>query len=168
MGEKDTLIKEKLVYVGLVNLKDIYAYVYGWLKNEGYNIQEDRYKESIKGDSKDMEITWTANKGITDYFKSHIDIGWKVLGATEVEAEIDGKRKKMNKVAELEVKLKGVLESDAGGKWGASNTQKFFKEAYLKFVIPQRKSEAEDKVKELVQDLKNEIKAFLDLTGNAK
>lgn len=165
MVEKDTILKEKVWYVGICNIKDIYNYAYEWLKDEDYFIIEDKYKETAKGDSKDMEIMWKCNKKITDYFRINIEIFWKILGMIDVEVEIDGKKKKMNKVAELTATIKGVLEKDYTSDWGATGFHKFLKEAYNKYIIPSRTEEMEVKTAEIVQDLAEEIKAMLEFTG---
>ena len=84
---------------------------------------------------------------------------------TDVEVEIDGKKKKMNKFVELGIELKGILEKDYSSKWGTSGYEKFFKEMYQKYVIPERTDKKEDEVRDFVQDFKEEMKAFLELTG---
>ncbi len=53
--------------------------------------------------------------------------------------------------------LSGGSETDA--------MNKFFKDVYNKYVIPQRTDEKEDQVKGAVQNFKEEMKAFLELTG---
>jgi len=165
MVEKDTLLKETVKYAGVVDFPGIYNFLFEWVKDEKYDITEDLYTEKVKGDAKDIDIKWTASKKLTDYFKSAIDIKWRILGMKDVEVQIDGKKKKMNKLAELKIDIKGVLEKDYDNKWNSSTTAKFFKEIYNKYVIPGRTSEMESKIISFVQDMKEEAKAFLELTG---
>lgn len=166
MSEKDKITKEKLFYKGIVNLSEAYEYAYSFLREgEEYGITEEYYSEKISGESKDVEIKWVATKKVTDYFKINLDIKWKVLGMKNIEVEIDGKKKEMNKVSELSIDIKGVLEKDYNSKWESNPTHKFFKEMYHKYVIPQRTEKKENDVIEMVQKFKDEMKAFLDLTG---
>ncbi len=166
MVEKDTIIKEKVKHTGLGDLKASYKYAREWLDKEGYTIVEDNYSEKVvEGNAKEIEIEWTAWKKITDYFKITIKIKWKILKMTEVEVEIEGKRRTMNKFGEIALELKGILEKDYSSKWEVSPFTKFFKEIYHKYVIPQRTEEREKEVRDIVQDFKEEMKAYFELTG---
>jgi hypothetical protein len=165
MSEKDTILSEKIWYVGIADFKEYYEYAYDWLIGEDYRIIEDKYKEVHRGEGKDMEILWKADKKITDYFKISLELKWKVLGMVDVEVEMDGKKRKMQKMAECKITLKGILEKDYSGKWGVKGSQKFLKELYNKYIIPQRTEEMEGKTREIVQKFKEEMKAYLDLIG---
>mgnify|MGYP001563220110 FL=1 len=165
MVEKDTVVKEKLKYAGLFDLEQAYKFAYEWLKKEDLNVIEDSYSEKIKANGKELEIEWTASKKVTDYFKITVKIKWRILGLTDVEVEIDGRKKKMNKAADLSIELKGLLEKDYSNKWEGSAFNKFIKEVYNKYVIPQRTDKKEDDTQNLVQNFKEEMKAFLELTG---
>jgi len=122
MVERDTILKEKVWYVGIADFKEYYEYAWDWLtQEEDYIIIEEKYKEKHIESGKDMEIRWKATKEITDYFKIALDIAWKVLGSNDVEVETNGKKKKMQKMAECTITIKGILEKDYSNKWGAKN-----------------------------------------------
>ena len=165
MVEKDTIIKEKVKYAGLGNFKDAYKYAYEWLKDRSFSVIEESYSEKISGNSKDIEVSWAANKKITDYFKITLGLKWRVMGMTDVEVEIDGKKKNMNKFAELTIELKGVLEKDYNSKWENTPINRFLRDTYHKFVIPARTEQKEGEVMAVVQDFKEEMKAFFDLSA---
>ncbi len=165
MVEKDTILKEKVKYAGYGDFKNIYSYAHDWIKQEQYTVIEDLYTEKVKGSSKDIDIAWKASKNITDYFKIEIDFKWRILGMEDVEVEVDGKKKKMNKFVELGIDIKGTLVKDYSNEWNKSSTAKFFKEIYNKYVIPGRTNEMKQKVEKDVQDFKEEMKALLELTG---
>lgn len=165
MAEKDVVLKEKVKYVGYGKFSDIYSYAYDWVKGEGYSVIEELYTEKVKGSSKDIDIAWKASKDITDYFKVDLDFKWRILGMEDVEVEIEGKKKKMNKFVELGIEIKGTLVKDYANEWNKSGTTKFFKEIYNKYVIPGRTNEMKEKVEKDVQDFKEEMKALLELTG---
>jgi len=165
MVEKHTLCKEIFKHKGIGKFVDFYNFMYNWLSDEDYLIIEKTYSEKISGNSKDLEIKWECKKPLTDYFRSNIEIVTKVRGLKDIEIEIDGKRKKTNEFGEIEVTMKGVLEKDYQGKWETSRTHKVLKEIYTKYVIPSRIEEMQAKVVKTLQDLKEEMKAFFDLTG---
>jgi len=165
MAEKDVILKEKVKYSGYGDFKGIYSYAHDWIKQEGYNVVEEQYTEKVKGNTKDLEIVWKASKQISDYFKIEVDLKWRILGLEDVEVEIDGKKKKMNKFIEIGIDIKGTLVKDYKNEWNKSATTKFFKEIYNKFVIPSRTEQMREKVESIVQDFKEEMKALLELTG---
>lgn len=165
MAEKDVIVKEKLKYSGYGKFSDAYSYAHDWLKQEGYGVVENQYTEKVKGSSKDVEVSWTASKQITDYFKIELDVKWRVLGLESVEVEIDGKKKKMDKFMDLGIEFKGTLIKDYKNEWNTSATTKFFKEIYNKFVIPSRTEQMKDRVESTVQNFKEEMKALFELTG---
>ncbi len=165
MVEKDTIIKEEFRYDGIADFKRFYEYAHNWLKDEDYIVYEEKYEEQLKGDAKELRIKWTCNKKITDYFRIALELKWQLLNMREVEVEIDGKKKKMNKFSELKINIKGVLEKDYSSKWGAGGFNKFLKEMYDKYLIPKRSEEMENKVIEIVQNFKEEMKAYLELTA---
>jgi hypothetical protein len=164
MAEKDIIAKETLKYTGYCDFRELYKFMYDWLKDEECRISEDEYKEKIKGDEKELDIKWSISKKLTDYFKLTADIKITTKRMKDLEVEIDGKKKAMNQL-ELKIDIKGVLVKDYTSKWSGSSSGKFFKELYDKFIIPKRTEDMEGKVESLVQELKEEVKAFLELTG---
>lgn len=165
MAEKDVVIKEAIKYAGYGDFKNMYSYAHDWLKGEGYSVVEDSYTEKVKGNSKEIEVVWKAAKKITDYFKSELDIKWRILGMEDVEVEIDGKKKKMNKFAEVKIEAKGTLVHDYTNQWNKSATTNFFKSIYNKYVIPERTEKMKDKIEGDIQNFKEEMKALLELSG---
>ena len=165
MVEKDNIIKEVVKYSGLGDFKSAYSYARRWLDEEGFTVIEDKYAEKIAGNAKEIEVEWTASKKLTDYYKAVLKFKWRVLGLTDVEVEIDGKRKNMNKFADLNIEAKGILEKDYDNKWEPSAFQKFLKDIYQKYVVLERTREKEGQVTNTVQSFKEEMKAFFELTG---
>lgn len=163
--EKDVIIKEELKYAGLGNFRDIYNFTHDWLISDNYKVIEEKYTEKIKGNEKELEIVWKAKKLLSDYFRSTIEMKWTIRNMTDVEVEVDGKRKQMNKFGYFKLAMKGILEKDVLSKWTGTAMQQFFKDMYHKYVIPQRIEDREDKIKDTVRELKDEVKAYLELTG---
>ena len=164
--EKDTILKEQFRLKGITVFEDFYEYAYNWLKDEDYLITEKKYEEKAQpGEAKEIRITWEAYKKITDYFRIDLEIKWQVLNMREIEVEIDGRKKKMQKFSELKMDVKGILEKDYSSKWGPSGFNKFLREIYNKYIIPARTEEIEHKVREIVQNFKDEMKAYLEISG---
>jgi hypothetical protein len=165
MGTKNVLTKEEVKYSGVLDFKGMYSFASDWIKDGDYGLSEKSYSEKVKGDAKNIEIVWSASRKLNDYYKSHIDIKWTLSGLKDVEVEIDGKKKTMNKVTNMKIALKGSLESDYDNKWSGSSTKNFMKGVFEKYVNPAKKDKMGSEVNDFVVDLKNELKAFLELTG---
>ena len=165
MAEKDLISKEKVEYSGIFSFSGLYAFAHSWLKNEeDYTVGEDKYSEKVSGNSRDISIEWSASKKMGDYFKAEIKIEFKVTDLTDVEVETDGQKKRVNK-GKVSVDLKGALIKDYSSKWEDKPINKFLREVYNKYVIPQRVDNMEGKVAGDVNNLKEEIKSYLEMTG---
>lgn len=166
MVEKDKILVEEFRFNGVANFKDAYDHAHGWLSDEDYDITEEKYEEVAQpGEAKELRIKWVALKKTTDYFRINLEINWQLLNMRDVEVEINGEKKKMNKFSELKINIKGSLEKDYSAKWGAKGFNRFLKELYNKYIIPQRTEEIEDKVRSITRDFKEEMKAFLNLSA---
>jgi hypothetical protein len=164
MAEKDKITDEKVKYNGYFDFKEVYQFVYRWLNEEDYDVEETKYVEEVNGDFKKVEILWKASKKVSDYFKSELKLAWRVLGLTSAEIEKDGRKIKTNK-GSFEVKITGTLIRDYRGAWDATPFTKFLRGIYDKYVIEGTMDKHETKVFGDVNTLAEEIKAFLTIEG---
>ena len=165
MVEKDQIIKEKLDHSGIFDFGDLYSFMHNWFKDNIYGVNEERYSEKISGAARDISFEWKVTKWISDYFKIEHTVRIDVIGLTDVEVEIDGKKKKMNK-GKFAMEIKGVLIKDPKNSWDeTSPVYKFLRESYDKYIIPGRVRGVEDKIENDVRAFKDEVKAYLELTG---
>src|SRR3989338_1152885 len=138
MAEKDLIIKEKIQHSGIFSFSGLYAFAHAWLKDqEDYSVMEEEYSEKVSGNSRELTIKWTATKKMGDYFKAEIKLEYKVSDLTDVEVETDGQKKRMNK-GKVSVEFKGALIKDYSSKWEDKPINKFLREVYNKYIIPQR------------------------------
>lgn len=164
MAEKDQVVKEKVDHSGIFDFPAFYSFAHGWLRDEGYGVVEEKYSEKVSDKGRDINIEWKASKQINDYFKVDIGIKFEVKGLVEVEAEIDGKKKKMNK-GSIMAELKGTLVRDPDSSWEETPFSRFIHGIYTKYVIPGRVDAMQGRVFGDVTDLKEEMKSFLSLTA---
>ena len=66
MAEKEKITSEKVKYNGFFDFKEVYQFVYRWLNEEDYDVEEEKYIEEVSGDFKKVEIVWKATKGVYD------------------------------------------------------------------------------------------------------
>lgn len=165
MADKELLIKEKLEHSGVFDFPGMYKFAHSWLGDEeGYGIVEDKYSEKLSGSAKEIGIEWSASKKMGDYFKIELKVEFKVSDLVDVEVEIDGNKKKMQK-GKVSVDIKGVLIKDPSSKWEDKPFNKVLRGIFDKFIIPQRISSTEGKVEGDVQSFKEELKSYLELSA---
>jgi GTP1/Obg family GTP-binding protein len=164
MAEKDLIVKEKMSHNGIFDFEGFYSFCHGWFDEENYGVVEERYDEKVAGNKKNIFYQWKANKKLSDYFKIEQDIKFFVNDLTDVEVEIDGTKKKMNK-GNIAIEIKGALVKDYKSKWDVSPLNKFLRDVYNKFIVSGRVDALEGKTEEDAQTFKEEVKAYLELSG---
>jgi len=164
MAQKDQLIKEKLNYSGFFNFKGAYSFAHSWLYDEKFDIVEDKYSEKVSGNARDINFTWRVSKRLSEYFKTEYEMKFTIKNLTEVEVEIDGERKKMNK-GDIEVETKASLVKDPDSKWEGSPFLAFLRDVYNTYVIPSRIFNMENIVTSNVMKFNEQMKAYLELSG---
>ena len=167
MAEKDQVTKEKVENSGLCDFKGFYSYAHSWLKEENFDVEEEKYSESIAGNARNINFEWKAAKTLSDYFKHEIKLKFAVRDLTDVEVEIDGKKKKMNK-GKILVEIKGTLIRDPESKWDITPWYRFLRDTYNKYIVPGRVQSHKDNLISDVITLKEELKAYLELSGRRK
>ena len=165
MVEKDNLFASKVKHKGIFDFKELYRILYEWFKEEGYEVGESTYKESVgAGGAKQIEIKWVAFRKVSDYFKFVIKTDWLIMGMTDVEVEIDGVKQKMNK-AQLELSIKTILEKDYESRWETNPFMKFMRTLYDRYLIPARIENYEGKLLSEMDEYIAQIKSFLAILG---
>ena len=165
MAEKDKVVINKVKYMGIFNFSEFYKFCYFWLRDEtGLLLSEDKYKEKLVGDSKNIEIEWTGIKEFTDYFKFEAKIIFNIIGLTNTEINQDGKKIKTNK-GNIEINVRGNLVKDYKGKFEKTAFQKFLRGVYEKMIIQSRVEEFQEEIITECGDFLSQAKAYLDLEG---
>jgi RNA-splicing ligase RtcB len=164
MADKVVVIKEKMDHSGIFDFKGFYNYAHSWFVEEGFGVVENRYSEKVSGNSRNIMVEWMASKSLSDYFKVQIKLKLEINELTDVEVEIDKERKKMNK-GKIKLDATGTLVFDHENKWENSALSRFFRDVYNKYVIPGRVVDMQGLVVGSVANFKEEMKAFLELSG---
>jgi hypothetical protein len=160
MAQKKQIYKEKLTQVGYWNYEEVYNMLYIWLKDHGYALSEDSYKEKLSSGGKEVLIGWTAKRPVTDYFLYQITLDWHILTMKDAEVEIDGKKTKTNK-GELGIVFKGTIIKDYEQRWEDKPIYTFLRGLYEQYIIRTTVDEYEDDLEDETKDLISDLKAFL-------
>lgn len=166
MAEKDQIFKSSLKHRGIFKFADFYKFCYDWLMEETDMtvIAEEKYKEVLKGNEKEMEIEWSGWKKFTDYFRFDTKVKFEIKMLKEIEIIKDGKKIKTNS-GEVKMTTKGILVKDYQGKFEKTATLKFLRGVYEKWVVTSRVDEFEDEIGSDCNEFMEQAKAWLDLEG---
>ncbi|UCD20719.1 MAG: hypothetical protein JSW08_03015 [archaeon] len=164
MSEKRNVLTTKVVHSGIFDFKEIYSFLYDWLRSLQYTIVEGKYSEKIKPTGKEIGIEWACSRKVNDYVKMGITIEFKIKKMTDVEVTEDGVKIKKNK-ADIEIKIDSFLVLDYEDKWESYAISKFLRGVYDKYIIKNEIEGYEDSLGEEAEETANQIKAFLSLEG---
>jgi len=164
MSEKDSIYKGKVVQKGVFNFKDTYEFLYDYLVDENYDVDEVKYVEKIKGDSKDLEIIWNATKEVSDYFKFEITITWGIFGMKKVKVR-KGDQEVVMDSGTVDIKFTSAIIKDYESRWENNATLKFMRGIYDRYIIRSRIDTYEVKVWEEVHEVIAQTKSFLAIEG---
>ena len=165
MVEKDKVFSGKVKHGGIFDFKELYRFCYTYLVDEGYILTEKTYTEKVVASGKDVEIDWMATRKISDYFRFHLRIFWRILGMTTVEVESEGKKIKMNKSGNVEIIVTATLEKDYEGRWEGNAFYKFLRGLYDRYVIIGRIDTYEGKIHSEADEFLAQVKSFLSIEG---
>ncbi len=165
MPEKETIFSSKIRYTGIFSFKDFYKFCYDWLKEEmGLDISENSYSEKLDGAIKNISVSWSGSKKMTDYFQFDVGVNINANGLKEIEINQGGAKVKTNQ-GSIEVGIRGTLVKDYEGKFETTAFKKFLRGIYEKWVIPSTIEEYQGKISSASDSFLNQAKAYLDLEG---
>jgi len=165
VAEKDKIFSSNISYKGIFLFLNFYKFCYDWLTEEtDLNILENKYSETLKGNSKEIEIEWLGTREVTDYFKFELKVVFKITDLIEVEVEQGGAKVKTNQ-GKVKITLTGNLIKDYDGKFEKDAFRKFLRSIYEKWVIKSRIDQFEDKLFGDCDEFLSQAKAYMDLEG---
>ncbi len=162
MATKTSVYKESIKKVGFWNYKDLYSFSFGWLKDNGYGVKENEYTEKASDFGKEIIIVWEASRKVTDYFKNTITIKWHILGMNDAQIERAGRTEKTNK-GEVKLDFSADMVKDYDEKWEDKPVKVFMRGIYDNYINKKISDQHEDRLKDDIKELINQVKAFLEL-----
>jgi hypothetical protein len=164
-GTEDKIFSSKIKFNGIFPFADFYKFCYDWLSEEpGLTVKENKYSEKLSSDSKNIDIEWTCEKEVNEYFKFKVKVEFRIIGLKQVEVVQNNTKVKTNN-GSVEVKVGGILVKDYKGKFETSGAKLFLRAIYEKWVISSGVSALQDKLIEVCDDFLSQAKAYLDLEG---
>ncbi len=122
-------------YTGIFDFNGLYQAMVKWLKSRRYWFHEDVYKHKPGGPfGKELEISWRAEKKVTDFHKTTMKVSFHIWDLKDVEVIKDGKKKKLQK-ARIEIKLNAEITLEYQNRWQKSKFYKALYKFYTNYVI---------------------------------
>jgi len=163
MVEKRPVIEQESVsYEGIFNLKELYQLLQGWMSDKGYVPVEKRVHESVAKSGKHIEVEFEPFKKYTDYAKSVIRIHFTAREVTDVETDVDGRKRKMQK-GKVHVQIDSWLETDYEHRWEIQPVFYVLRSLFEKYVYTPFMSGFIKGVRDDTNDLREQVKAYLNI-----
>ncbi len=151
----------KIKQDSIFDFGEFYKRLFAWFEIMGYDFAEKGYEKYEMGNADNLKIFWESKKEVDGYAQFVIEIGFFIVGFSNVEIEKDGLKMKTNK-GTLEMRITSYLQRDPGDK-----VKKSIGEAgrnfYEKFMIRHKLEDYEGQLAEELQLLFDEIKSFLSM-----
>ncbi len=153
-----------LRYSGLFDFDGLYAAVISWAKHYGYKWHEQSYKHKVPNPrGAEQELDWTIENKVTDYILFRITFTIHSWEQTEMEVDVDGKRKPLTN-AKIYMIIRGTVEYDWQKRFGGSKLAQKLGKWYAGAV---QKKELEgiyhDQLYYRIQNLHSILKKYFDL-----
>ncbi len=163
MVEREPIIdKERITYEGLFSFAELIKLLQDWMSTKGYVPIEKSAVETIKQDGKYVEYWFAPFKKVTDYAKNLLWI--RIIGTGLKEKEVEKDNKKVMLVeGKIQIVLDAFLETDWEGRWEAKPLFYVLRTVWEKYVYKPFLSGFQENIKKDATDLKNQMKAFLNL-----
>ena len=164
MSERNIVVdKERLDFQGVFDMKDLFKVMQQWATDKGYWLIEKKHGETTKPEGKLIDMDFEPFKKYTDYSKSIIKIRAQFQDVKDIVVERDGRKVKLQE-GKVVMIFDGILETDYEGRWEGKPGFFVLRTIFEKYVYTPFISGFERGVKEDVMALKNNVKAFLNLT----
>ncbi len=164
MSERNIVVdKERLDYQGVFDAKELFKVMQNWATDKGYWLIEKKHGETTKPEGKTVDMDFEPFKKYTDYAKSIIKIKAQFQDMKDIVVERDGRKVKLQE-GKIIMIFDGILETDYEGRWEGKPVFFVLRTVFEKYVYTPFISGFERGVKEDVMALKNNVKAFLNLS----
>jgi hypothetical protein len=163
MSEKKLVIEQlKLTYSGLFDVNELYSLIDGFLKEKGFDKFERKNIQQVTPSGKHIELELRPWKTVSDYVKTHMKITLYLTNVKDVEVEKDGVKVKLNQ-GNVHIVLDGYIETDHEDRWESNAMYVFFRTLIDKYIIKTYLDTFEQEIASDVDQLYNQLKAFLNL-----
>jgi len=161
--QKYPVPKRIVRFKGIFDYDGLYKMMQEWMKGRHYEFHEKKYKEKPYWFAPETEVTWWAEKKLTNYIMLRIDIFIHLYDAEKIEVVKDGKKKQMMNTR-MQIDIWGSVKTDYSEEFEKSSffkrIEKFLNERILHKEILLKYLDAFDYE---LYDFETAIKKFLGM-----
>jgi hypothetical protein len=163
MAEREPLVeKDKVVYEGPFELRQLYKLIDEWARTKGYLKVERKHTEVASAKGKTITYLFEFNKKLSDYAKSIVRLGFQVTNLKKETLEHEEDVHEYD-VAKVDLTFDAILETDYEGRWEGRPAQFFIRTLFDRYVYRGLLSGYERTIRGDEENLKENLKAFLNL-----
>lgn len=165
MAERRTIVSgRQFHYKGLFNAKELYQLIDTWFADNGFGDRvEVEHMEKVTKTHKQIEIYYQPYKKVSDYAKIEIRLLIKIFDLKKQIVEYEGRKVNINE-GDLNIEFDGYVTTDYEGRWVNKPSYFFWRTMMDKFFFKSYSSIPEKQVTDLVQELYNHIRQYLNAT----
>lgn len=147
---------------GVFDVKEIYKHAHDWFKWKQYDVTEQKYKEKILSNGREIKIDWVCERDIDEYTRYRIEVKWQMFSINDVKIKHEGKDIKVQS-GEMDIFVSAYLVLDYEDRWEQSVTLKFLKSFFEKYLYAATMERVKRQLWRESWDYYNEMKAYLNL-----
>jgi len=121
--QKYDVPKRIVRFKGIFDYESLYRMMQDWMRNRHYEFHEKKYKEKPYEIGPETEVTWWAERKLTNYIMYRVDIFIHMYDSEKVEVVKEGKKKLMWNTR-MSIDIWGSVRTDYSGEFEQSS---FFK-----------------------------------------
>jgi hypothetical protein len=163
MSEKRIIFQDKsFAFEGLFDMKGLFRTIIKWFDDHGYDMFENKNYEEIYENDKKIIFELIPYRKVTDYHKLEIRLFCVCEHLKEVEVQLNGVKQKLLKGGVF-ITFDAILVTDYENRWETKPQYYFIRALIDKFIYKSYTREYEDQLKKHVQEVEEEIKAYLNM-----
>lgn len=163
MPERDFIVeKKRITYEGVFSVSELYKMIDEFFENLGYDKVELKNTEVVQPDGKYCEIEVEPYKSVTDWAKLRVHIRMIFSSIKDIEVKRDDYPKRLNS-GKVQLVIDAWVETDTLQMWEEKPVYYLLRQMFHKYIFPSPVSHMKSDLKNHVNRLVDEIKAFLNL-----
>jgi hypothetical protein len=162
MSEKSLIGTADAKYTGILDMEGLKACLVKWGKDNDYKIMAAKSEEKAYPEGKEILYEGTFERIVADWMKINLKLKLDFREMTQIEVEIHDK-KKMYWKGNCKAGIKAFMISDTEKKWQKDPSMHVFRAIADKFLTKSDVGKAQQRCKDDMKSMINEIKAYLNL-----
>ena len=153
------ITQERVKFVGIFDLGDLYRLLYDIIKSMGYIIIESKYTHKTIPTGDRVELEWNCYKKVDDYSQFHLFVRTVIGELQKVQVKVDDVTATKHK-GDAEIEITANIITDYENRWETNTLSKFLKGIYDIYFYKSTFDTWVTKITSEMHTVENEMKAF--------